>query len=360
MASLNARLAEARETLNSHADRLHQVLGSAGFTPYQVIGQLTRLRQAGHRPNDLALEGAESWSADQLHERSHLLDELAERVVDIGLPAQHLWRGVGLRSALPADVDRMVMRMGSLLDQLKHLGAESAEVASILESDPPEALAGVDALKALSDRIAGAPDLGPEGLGAAVWGQSGADILALVSDGRRYAELSTELSEIFSAVAWQTDIASATAALGPLPQDLSLEWFGTIDAAIESIAPLIERAAELSTALGRAQSPATLEGIMELSRVGERVAAAPEADPEALAAELWDSGVERASDLAASVAALERAREEVGSGLTEAAWSAELSAARQTLAAHGTSFFRYFSGEWRYREPARPLVSHCT
>ena len=347
MASLNARLAEAREALNSHADRLHQVLGSAGFTPYQVIGQLTRLRQAGHMPNDLVLGEPESWSADQLDERSHLLDELAERVLDIGLPAQHLWRGVGLRAALPADVDRLVMRMEGLLDQLKHLGGEATEVASLLERDPPEALAGVDALQALSHRIAGAPDLESEALGAAVWDESGGDILALLGDGRRYADLCGELSEIFSASAWQTDIAPATAALDPLPANLSLEWFGTIDTVIKCIPPLLERAAELSAALGRAESPTTLEGIMELARVGERVAAAPEADPEALAAELWDSGVERAGDLAASVAALERAREEVGSSLTEVAWSADLSAARQTLAAHGTSFFRFFSGEWR-------------
>lgn len=347
MASLNVRLAEARETLNSHADRLHQVLGSAGFTPYQVIGQLTRLRQAGHMPNDLVLEQPESWSADQLHERSHLLDELAERVVDIGLPAQHLWRGVGLRAALPADVDRLVMRMQSLLDQLKHLGAEATEVASILENDPPEALAGVDALEALAHRIAGAPDLESEALGAAVWDEIGSDILALLEDGRRYAELCGELSEIFSAGAWQTDIAPTTAALDPLPANLSLEWFGTIDTAIKSIPPLLEQVVELSSALGRVESAATLESIMELARVGERVSAAPEADPEALAAELWNSGVERAGDLAASVAALERAREQVGSGLTEAAWSADLSAARQALAAHGTSFFRFLSGEWR-------------
>ncbi|HEX8572871.1 MAG TPA: DUF3320 domain-containing protein [Allosphingosinicella sp.] len=347
MASLNARLAEARETLNSHADRLHQILGSAGFTPYQVIGQLTRLRQAGHMPNDLVLEEPESWSADQLHERSHLIDELAERVVDIGLPAQHLWRGVGLRAALPADVDRLVMRMESLLDQLRHLDAEATEVAAILESERPGTLAGIDTLEALSHRIAGAPDLESEALGAEVWDEAGEHIVALLGDGRRYAELFEELSEIFSTAAWQVDIASVIVALEPLPANLSLEWFATIDTAIKSIPPLLERSAELSAALGRAESPTTLEGIMELARVGERVSAAPEADPEALAAEIWNSGVERAGDLAESVAALERAREEVGSGLTEAAWSADLSTARQTLAAHGTGFFRFFSGEWR-------------
>jgi len=50
MSVLNARLTEARDDLNAHAGRLHSPLGSAGYTPYDVIGHLVRLRHEGVRP----------------------------------------------------------------------------------------------------------------------------------------------------------------------------------------------------------------------------------------------------------------------------------------------------------------------
>jgi very-short-patch-repair endonuclease len=346
-ASLNARLGEAREALNGHALRLHEVLGAGGFSPYQVIGHMTRLRQAGHMPNDLLIEEPETWTASQLDVRSRLVDELAERVTDIGIPAEHLWRGIGLKTALPADVDRLVIRMNRLLEQLDYLSVETLAVAGILEVSPPETLAGGDNLQGLTDRIAAAPTMEPDALGSSAWDDSANAISTLLVDGHRYAELRADLTEVMSAVAWGTEIGPALDALAQVPETVSLAWFANIELAAASLPELLERASELSVALGRSESPKTLETINELARVGERVAAAPDADPQALADELWDSGVERASDLAAAVAALERARTETDTGLTDAAWSADLAAARQTLAAQGTSFFRFFSGEWR-------------
>ena len=346
-ASVNARLAETRELLNAHAVRLHEVTGAGGFTPYQVIGHLTRLRQAGYLPNDLQLDSPETWTAQQLDERSRLIDELAERVTDIGVPAEHLWRDIGLRAALPADVDRFVVRISDLRTQLDHLESELAAVAEALETERPEALAGVEPLRTLAHRIAGAPDLESEALGASVWNDSADEIAALLESGRRYAELRTELHAPFSEAAWSTDITAAIEALDSLPATLTLDWFTAAAEMTRAVPDLLERVKELSSALGRDATSDSLEGMQELQKVGDRVAAAPEADPEALAAELWSSGVERASDLAEAVVALERARTEIGSGLTEAAWGAELSGARQTLAAQGTSLFRFFSGEWR-------------
>jgi hypothetical protein len=92
-ASVNARLAETRGLLNAHAARLHQRTGAPGFTPYQVIGHLTRLRQAGYLPNDLRLDHPEEWSSEQLDERSLLVDELAERVSDTPLSSSCTSRG---------------------------------------------------------------------------------------------------------------------------------------------------------------------------------------------------------------------------------------------------------------------------
>lgn len=346
-ASLNARLQDARETLNAHAVRLHEVVGAGDFTPYQVIGHLTRLRQAGHRPNDLQLDDPAAWTAKQLHERSHLIDELAERVIDIGVPSRHLWRGIGLKGALPADVDRLVIRMTGLLEQLDRLTSESSEVANDLTVNLPETLSEADDLQSLARRVASAPALDRSALGSLEWSNSTEAITSLLTDGHRYDELQVELAQIMSKEAWSTETADASGALGSLPDGVALDWFESVEQGSKTLPELRECASELAAAVGRTNSPETLELISELALVGERVAAAPDADPQALAGELWDSGVERAGDLATEICILEKARTDIGSGLTDSAWSSGLAGARQTLAAQGTSFFRFLSGEWR-------------
>jgi very-short-patch-repair endonuclease len=345
--ALNSRLAETRETLNSHAKRLHKPLGAANFTPYHVIGHLTRLRQSGQGPNDLALEKPESWTQVQLDERSRLVDELAERVTDIGVPAHHVWRGVGLRSALPQDVERLVGRMVSLIEQLQSLDTDLEGIAELLETEKPKTLADADRLQALAQRIVDAPEMDPDALGSQAWDASSAEILTILSAGQQHAKLRAELSEHFTDEAWAIDIAEAREVLAALPEALSLKWFVNAHAIVAATPSLIREAAELASVLGRSEAPRAFAQVRELAAIGERVATSPDADPSALAADLWNSSVERAADLASAVATLECSREEVGTQLTEAAWSADLSAARQTLAGHGTSFFRVFSGEWR-------------
>ncbi|WP_245491714.1 DUF3320 domain-containing protein [Mesorhizobium sp. M7A.F.Ca.CA.004.02.1.1] len=92
--------------------------------------------------------------------------------------------------------------------------------------------------------------------------------------------------------------------------------------------------------------PDTLAGLLRLAVTGERVAAAPDASPEAFAATVWDSGLEQAGDLADSVATLEAARADLQGKVVDAAWSTEVAAARQALATH-TGILKALNGDYR-------------
>ncbi|RVA34692.1 DUF3320 domain-containing protein, partial [Mesorhizobium sp. M7D.F.Ca.US.004.03.1.1] len=85
---------------------------------------------------------------------------------------------------------------------------------------------------------------------------------------------------------------------------------------------------------------------LRLAVTGERVAAAPDASPEAFAATVWDSGLEQAGDLADSVATLEAARADLQGKVVDAAWSTEVAAARQALATH-TGILKALNGDYR-------------
>jgi very-short-patch-repair endonuclease len=347
LTTLNARLTEARDQLNAHATRLHDPLGSAEHTPYQVIGHLTRLKQAGQAPSDLSLPTAANWSASDFDALRALLVELAERVVDIGVPGRHVWRGVGLARALPPEVDRLIARIGELCQRLAALDAEDFALAEILDAPRPANLAATQDLRGLAHRVAAAPDLEPAALGADAWRERAKAVDVLLDAGERHAELTERLAHVFQQGAESADPSMARAILARLSADTPMAAFLRAESLAGMIPGLQDEARRLAQALGREEAPLDLHGIDELARLAERVSVAPEADPQAFAADLWDTGVERAADLAAAVGALEAVRAEIGTALSDAAWSADLVSARRTLAAHGTSLLRFLNGEWR-------------
>jgi hypothetical protein len=106
-------------------------------------------------------------------------------------------------------------------------------------------------------------------------------------------------------------------------------------------------AAHLRQLIGFNDADETATSISHTLETGKHVAGAPSATPETFTAAVWDHGIEKAGDLVEAVAALEAARQQLGNRVSEAAWDAECSAARQTLASHGNSLFRVFSGKWR-------------
>ncbi|WP_217433665.1 DUF3320 domain-containing protein [Caulobacter sp. S45] len=347
LSPLVARLLEARDQLNAHARRLHQPLGEAGYSPYHVIGHLTRLKQAGQKPTDIRLEGATAWTADEFSGRVALLAELVDRVVDIGVPLRHAWRGIGLQQTLPPDVDRLIARIVALYDRLQAIGEEDAAIAAVLEAPAPATLEDATQLLSLAARLADAPNLEPEALGATVWREDGEALSTALGHGETHAALQARLNGVLAPSAWSVDLQVAREGFAELPSETPAAMFDDARALVEAIPRLAAEVRVLSTAIGREHAPEDLRGATELARIAQRVSAAPDADPAAFVAELWTSGVERADDLAEAVRTFEAARAEIGSELTEAAWSLDVAGARGTLAAHGTGMFKVLSGEWR-------------
>lgn len=356
--TLYARLIEARDNLNGHAERMHCLHAASALTPYQVIGQLVRLRNDGERPNDLALEAPVSWSADDFSERHGVLSELVERVEAIGRPADHVWRGVGLSSVTPMDVERFIARFEVMAERLQAIEAGQGDFATTLEQTAPNAPADVAPLVQLARRVAEAPSLTSEAMASDDWSASRDDIATLLENGARLSALREKLKPHFIAGAWSADTTSARAQLGLLPEAFSRQSFTALQALAELLPRLKVEGEALARVMGR-DAPLCLADVRRLARVGERVVAAPDASADAFAADLWDTGVERAGALAEAVERLEQAREAIGDGLTEAAWSMDLAGSRAVLAAHGTGFFKVFSGEWRQANRlVRTVVSH--
>jgi len=344
--SLNTRLVDARDRLNAHAARMHAPHPKAGLTPFQVIGHLTRLRQDGRRPNDMRLQEPESWSADAFAERHKLLGELVERVEEIGTPAENIWRDVRLETVTRPEVERLEHRIADLAARLEAIRTEGAALAAAVDAPAPTTFADLEPLSKRAARMAEAPPLSAAAFEAGEWANRSAEIDRLLGAGKRLAELAARVELDARPSAWTAETGAYRDALAGLPADLGLDALDRLGAIVEQTPALLSEAERLSTLLGR-EPPRTTAAIDHLVRLAETVASAPEAGPEVFGAHLWNDGVERASDLAGAVEALQAARAAVGDRLTDAAWSTDLRAARGVLAAHGSGFFKIFSGEWR-------------
>ncbi|MGO4704113.1 DUF3320 domain-containing protein [Dyella sp. 2RAB6] len=343
--SLFARLTEARDSLNAHARNLHSVDARSGLSAFQVIGHLVRLREQGERPNDIQLEAPEQWGKDGFATRQDLLADLADRVIEIGRPADHAWVGVGLAAISPMDAERLVARIQQLLERVQASQQHFAVAAALLECEPPLRLSDVPPMVELLQRIALAPTLSASAMGHDAWHNLDA-IRQLLSLGQRYAARHEALAGQVVEAAWDVDLGDTLRVFTELPETFNAEQFEHLAQVSDALPRLLAEAGALARQLGR-EPGTSFGGFHTLARIGERVASAPPASPETFASDLWNGGVERAGGLAQAVADLEAAKTTIGSQLTEMAWSLSLASARATLAARGTSVFRFLSGEWR-------------
>lgn len=340
------RLTEVRDVVNAHVERIHRVHLAAGLTPFQVFGQLARLRQDGRRPADFDLPEAPAWSQEDVSKRQALVGELAERVLDIGLPDQHPWRGVGLDVVLPTTVERLMTRLGELISTLDRWAALQVALSETLEAEAPSSFAATTSLVGLGRRVASAPDLDPAALAWPHWSDQAEAVVRLLAMGREFERLSLGLEGQATLAGLDAPVGDAILAFTDLPPNFGVAAFGHVRKLRDLLPRLLAGADQLDAELGRASSERTLAALERLIAMGERVAAAPDASPEAFAATVWDHGVEQAGDLAEAVASLERARTALGDSIHEAAWSTDVTRARQALATH-TGILRMLNSEWR-------------
>jgi very-short-patch-repair endonuclease len=345
--TINTRLQAAREALNEHAARMHKKHPASGLTPYQVIGQLTRLRQEEFEPVDIRLERPETWSSDDRELRERLIGELAQRITEIGRPADHPWRGIGLDTIFPTDVERLIHRIGALKMRLETMASEQCALAMSLDSASPSVLKD---LRAIADRarcVAAAPQLSGAAITAPEWESHREALSSLIGVGFDFARLASELDGALLPAAWTTDVKELRSELALLPNDFDPDAFERVIQLHILLPKFISEAEKLKMQLGFQDALNTVSVISRELLMGERVAAAPNVSAEVFAASVWDHGVEQAGELAAAVATLEKIQSELQDKITDTAWKIDFSSARQILAIHGKSFFRFFRGDWR-------------
>ena len=198
-----------REQLNEHLRRIHTPLAPSGFTPYQIVGELVRLRAAQTRLPQFHLVGALDWTKGEFKRRLNLLRDLVQHAERIGTPGEHPWRGVELDVILPTDIDRLTAQLPQFYQRLDRLAVAGTQLAEHLGVAPPEGLLNISSLAQMASRFLAAPSMDRVALANAVWQEQPQQITALVETGQSLAEMVSKLQGVIVEAAWETDATAA-------------------------------------------------------------------------------------------------------------------------------------------------------
>jgi very-short-patch-repair endonuclease len=350
-------LTEARDSLNAHPARLHKVYIPSGVSPYQVIGQLVRLRQNGQTPTDFSLHGFNEWSNNDLIKRLDLVKELIERIEDIGLPHNHPWNGVKREAILPGELDRLMPKITTLLHKVHDFQSTIVALAERTGITPAPVLFNeADRIVHIANLINQAPEFEEAALVNPVWSSSLNEIKSLIEQGATYQNNLEEIKHLLHDERFDTPLLEFRDELQTIPEDLLPDAFSAARALLPLLPQIQLTVASLTKELGTETLYRSSQEIKNLIELSIRVADAPNASPQAFVASVWEHGVEQARALVNSIADLHSLRQKIDPHVSETIWDTELTQIRHNLAIH-TGMFKVLNSEWRRsRALARSLI----
>lgn len=340
-------LLDLRNQLNDHPRRLHQLNEPYLLSAYTVIGHLSRLRREGVPPSDVLIDGAVSWDPKHRNEVTKLLSELGERIRDIGIPDRHPWSGVGITNITPLDLERLISRIRASEQEFYNLRDQMHLSTTALQRDAVVDIADFEKCRELAELLATCPDVVTnEALSNEVWASDFDSIDALVQDGRKLSNVATKIGDILVDAAWEVDPQILNDQFSRLPAEFSEHAF-SLNFQLQALLPRLQTAARsLQSQLG-VDDAGTLVSIERMVVIGQRVANAPDASPDAFVAAIWERGLDQAGDLAEAVSTLRSIRSELANRVTDHAWDIDLLSARTALAVHGKRMLKFLNSDWR-------------
>lgn len=222
--TLAAALAAARERLNNHATTLHQRLEPCGRSPFEIIGELVKLRTDGVARAGFELCEPLKWTADEILERARFLQRVDVHLQRTGDPRYHPWRGVMADVVLPMDVEDLKAKLPSLRDLLGVLVADAERLDALLCTGAVRTLSEVAELRDMAKWVLRAPEMDAAALADSVWTERRERISELVAVGIDYQGCRASLQRVLRDGAWSLEVQDVRRAIA-LHGGSMFRWF---------------------------------------------------------------------------------------------------------------------------------------
>lgn len=208
------RLTDVQNELNAHADRMHERQEPSGFTPYQLLGQLLRVRGEGGLPN-FAVSEPESWTPTDFRRRKELLQEISERAQSIGPPGRHPWRGVGRDALDPSELDALRKRLSEIRIDLHSVIENATAAARIFGYQPPLNFGAIRKLLRVLATATSCPTCDYSALANPAWADH-KRITETIDESERFIRLRNAVDSAYVDSAWNSS-------LGPCRQIVAMK-----------------------------------------------------------------------------------------------------------------------------------------
>lgn len=210
-AAVPEALQGARDALNAHSERLHAVQEPYQLSAFHIIGHLIRTASAGE--GGCAFDRPESWTPTERDERSSLVTELRDRLISLGSPAEHPWRGVGCGALDPAEQEDLMRTVRTLREDLAAVWAAARVAETELGVRPMEAVCELEKSATALSFAVGLPDADRQALASAQWLENGGSTLSLPQAGADYVTRKAGADAAFQPLAYDADLTGVRAAL---------------------------------------------------------------------------------------------------------------------------------------------------
>lgn len=218
--SLVPKLEQLRQTLNGHVRALHETMLPSGISAYVAMGRLALLRDRAREVSDITIPGAERWTPTVRAECRQVIEDLASRIEQMGVPSQHPWRGVGRATTLQIDLAFIETGIRELVQRLADLERSSTGVAQSVGYPAPKTLSEASKLLLIGQHIACAPPVDKKALCHGVWTVGLEGVKELVAHGRLFARTVNDIGALVTEETWEQDFSKLRSVIASRGQSL--------------------------------------------------------------------------------------------------------------------------------------------
>ncbi len=207
-------LRQKAQRLREHDTLLHALIGNCGCSPYQAMGRLLKLGNAGRKARNYSVPQTTDWTPEDYQLRKQVAEDLDRLLKVSGSPASHPWRGANCAPMIPTELERFAGRLKKVKAQLQELDQANADLAGSLGLNKPKTLREAEELATLETHVMNCPKSADRvALGNARWETDFAAVEQALANGKQLASERRLIADRVSEAAFAADLTATRIAL---------------------------------------------------------------------------------------------------------------------------------------------------
>jgi very-short-patch-repair endonuclease len=179
--------------LNEHARRMHSPTSPAGFTPFEIFGELAKRSEQPKAPS-LRMPDAVNWTRQRWEQLSKLAADHAASTHALPTGTANTWNGTRHRPLMRLEAEDLFEEIKALSAELERLESEGKALGNAMTLQEPRSIEEARQLIAIAAALKDAPEFDESTVSASIW-NAGTDMLRqTLKAGQQASQIRTSLA----------------------------------------------------------------------------------------------------------------------------------------------------------------------